>query len=73
MDFCSIELYRLINSQSDAVSEFLVQPDIGTDFWNISELPDKRVVRTRIVWVILEWMEPRSQGTHCLKAGACAS
>ena len=58
MDFCSIELYRLINVEPDAVSEFLIQPDISTDFWNISELPDKRVVRTRIVWVIFERMEP---------------
>ena len=58
MDFCSIELYRLINVESDAVSEFLIQPNIGTDFWDISELLDKGVVRARIVWIILERMEP---------------
>lgn len=38
--------------------EFLLIPYVGADFWNISELADKAVVRARIVRVILEWIEP---------------
>ena len=53
-----MEFYRFINVKSDAVFKLLFESDIGADFWNISELPDKRVVRTRIVRVILEGVEP---------------
>ena len=55
--FDFIEFYCFVNVKSLSISEFLVEPDIGADFWNIPELPDERVVRTRIVRIILERME----------------
>ena len=54
MDFCRIELYYFINVESNTVSEFLLESEIGADFWNVSEFLDERVVRTQIVWIIRE-------------------
>ena len=54
VDFYRIEFDCLINGKSDAASEFLLQSEIGADFWDIPELLDEGVVRTRIVWIIRE-------------------
>ena len=72
MDFCCIEFYCLINAQSNAASEFLLQSEIGADFWNIPELLDERVVRTRIVRIIRERVnEGNIWGLLFIRDGCC--